>query len=908
MAVWALLSISQTVMAADDVYLLSAENVNGSGGSYDTNQNDSKNHPMELESGDTYKIKIGSNSAAEFYFRVSVGSSSEYQLYPSTDSELLSITEEGKAISAISASTSGSGAWKVSFDKNTYEYITIHVVIKGETKVWIDGKKKSSGTVTPPTPSGKNPIENRQYSEGYYLVGNFFNFDGGTINYNDAVFKFEQQKDDKEGNAVYMTKIPATLTARAQVMSVDATGKANAVYGPGSVLAINNSSLPVGADNQTATTGIQNLISSTKITDGTNYWDMTTRRTTRNGVGQDGSYAYYITVDKATGKPIKWEIKYTDLTRVAFLLSTNALGSALTVENTRKKNIFESENDKPQANFNSGKYFGSLYMDKGDEYYGVSNDLSTNRGLSSSYGYGAIENDIDRPTYNKLFLFGNGGLDITQSANTQGAANWGTFKCPTESGVYVLEFNTCKGDNDVEVAHGGTGAEFYKRSDREIIKSLSMVGPAILGTTTGDEWNWDSTVADMDFDVSENCYKLTIATTEDNKNKPFRFVGNHTQKINWFENGTNPEDKAASYPYDETNPVGHKASPSDPNEVSYTQNGLNENTDDNVNIIWNRPAGTWTVRFYIYTYSQNGNDPSFRYFYTISENRDLELRDFKDVVYKSETNVRKIWKRGKYQYFRTWSDNTAWKRPENVDVFVVSNVTAADASKTVEFELTKINDIEAYKDVIPAKTGVILALKEDTAVPGSEIHKRKSLTSYNTLVIPLEEATDKTLSYNGTNWLEECVEAKNIPTEEGDKVNYLFGFYHAIHGLGLDNETDKKNYNQNDYLLGFWISNGKGLTYANSSYLPIKKAIAEKLNLGTSNDFSALQNQSASAKKIPALFFDFGAVDNDVTGIQGVVESKTVLDGKYYTLSGQQVEHPTVGGIYIHNGKKYVIK
>ena len=243
-----------------------------------------------------------------------------------------------------------------------------------------------------------------------------------------------------------------------------------------------------------------------------------------------------------------------------------------------------------------------------------------------------------------------------------------------------------------------------------------------------------------------------------------------------------------------------------------------------------------------------------------------------------------------------------------MDVFVVSEVTAADANNHVGFKLKNINNFDTSEDVIPAYTGVILALKEDIKVPGAVFHKRKSLITYNTLVIPLEEATNKKLKYTGDNRLEECVIAKNIPTADEENVNYLFGFYHAIHGLGLDNAIDKQGYNQNDYLLGFWISNGKGLTYANSSYLPIKKAIAEKLNLGTSNDFSALQNQSGSAKKIPALFFDFGAVDNDVTGIQGVVESKTVLDGKYYTLSGQQVEHPTVGGIYIHNGKKYVIK
>ena len=903
MAVWALLSISQTVRAANDVYLMTAESINGAGGSYDI----PSNHKMDLESGDTYKIKIESNSADEFYFRVGVNSSPQKQFYPSMNGEQLSITEEGSTISAKTANNSGSGAWKVSFDKNTYEYITIHVVISGQTKVWVDGKKKGSGTVTPPTPL-TNPIANRKYSEGYYLVGNFFNFDGDTINYKDAVFKFKQQKDDAEGNAVYLIEIPATLTARAQVMSVDATGTPVAVYGPGEVLAINNSTLPVGTDNQTATTGIQNLKSSTEIKDdGTNYWNMTTRRTQYEGVGQDGSYKYYITVDKATGEPSKWEIKYTDLKRVAFLLSTNPLSSTLTVGSTRAKNTFESESDKPQANFNSGKYFGSLYMDKDDEYYGVSNDLRGNESKRNySYGYGAIENEIDRPTYNKLFLFGNGGLDVTNSENTKAAANWGTFKCPTKSGVYVLEFNTNKGNNDVEKNHGGTGAEIRK-ADFEVIKSLSMVGPAIPGTTTGNEWDWASTVADMDFDVSENCYKLTIATTEENTNQVFRFVGNHTQAINWFENSNvDQSEKAAEYNNDGTYGIGHTASLSDPNEFSYTQNGLDEkdkSNDDNFNIIWNRPAGTWTVRFHIYTYSQNGNDPSFRYFYTISENRDLELRDFKNVVYKSEENVRQILNRGNYQYFRTWSDNKAWKRPKNVDVFVVSNVTAADKTHNVGFELKNINNFDKSEDVIPANTGVILALKEDTDVPGAVFHKRKSLITYNTLVIPLEEATHKDLSYTKTNLLVPCVKAKNIPTEEGEKVNYLFGFYHANHGLGVT------SFESNQFLLGFWISNGNGKFYANSCYLQIAKTTAEKLNLGTSNNtFGNIPTNSQGVKLVPALLCDFANIDSDVTGIKDVVNNGKLSDGKYYTLSGQQVEHPTAGGIYIHNGKKYIVK
>lgn len=868
---------------------------------------DNTDYPFATTDNVTYTCTL-SGQSGKLYFKPRSSADKTWLAPGDTDAK---ITTE------YQSTTAGNGAWileEASSDK-TY---TITLDCSKASAPQIKYSEQGSGGVTPPTPPtpSTNPIANRKYSEGYYLVGNFFNFDGDTINYKDAVFKFKQQKDDAEGNAVYMLEIPATLTARAQVMSVDATRTPVAVYGPGEVLAINNSTLPVGTDNQTATTGIKDLKSNIKIEDGTNYWDMTTRRTQKDGVGQDGSYKYYITVDKATGEPSKWEIKYTDLKRVAFLLSTNPLSSALTVGSTRAKNTFEGENDKRNANFVSGKYFGSLYMDKDDEYYGVSNDLASNECMSKySYGYGAIANDIDRPTYNKLFLFGNGGLDVTQSKNTKAAANWGTFKCPTESGVYVLEFNTNKGDNTaISPAHGGTGAEIQKKDNRKAITSLSMVGPAIPGTTTGNKWDWASPVANMDFDVSENCYKLTIATTEENRNQVFRFVGNHTQEINWFENSNvDQSEMAAKYNDDGTFGIGHTASPSDPNEVSYTQDGLNKNdksNDDKLNILWNRPAGTWTVRFHIYTYLI-GDNPSFRYFYTINKNSNLELRDFKDVVYMSEENVRNIKNRGVYQYFRTWSDDTAWKRPKNVDVFVVSEVTAADANNHVGFKLKNINNFDSSEDVIPAKTGVILALKENVEVPGAVFHKRKSLITYNTLDIQLEQAKNKDLSYTGegkTNLLVRCIGAKNIPTEDKENVNYLFGFYHAIHGLGLDNATYKQDYNQNDYLLGFWISNGKGLTYANSSYLPIKKEIAEKLNLGTRNDFDALQNQSGSAKKIPALFFDFGAVDNDVTGIQGVVESKTVLDGKYYTLSGQQVEHPTAGGIYIHNGKKYVIK
>ena len=100
----------------------------------------------------------------------------------------------------------------------TYDYVNNQIKYDAPESGGTTGGGGTGGTTV------TNPLSGRVYSEGYYLVGNFFNFDGDTINYKDAVFKFKQQEDDKDGNAVYMLEIPATLTARAQVMSVDAAG------------------------------------------------------------------------------------------------------------------------------------------------------------------------------------------------------------------------------------------------------------------------------------------------------------------------------------------------------------------------------------------------------------------------------------------------------------------------------------------------------------------------------------------------------------------------------------------------------------------------------------------------------------------------------------------------------------
>ena len=754
-----------------------------------------------------------------------------------------------------------------------------------------------------------NSLSGRVYTQGYYLAGNFFNFSGDKVTYDDAVFKFQQQKDDAEGNAVYKVEIPASLTAHAQVMSVDAFGKPQKVYGPGHFCSI-TSNYP-GTDK---TTGSENLTGSTTFDEGNNnYWDIQTRNQSATQYS-DGMYEVYITVDK-TGDPTKWEFKHIGNRRVAFFISDAKDATAMPVYDRYKK-----DNDQF-----SNKFFASVNLSAEHSYYVISNYVmdkqyvdKTNTSqyiekLSSQYGAHYPDGQVvSCPTTNKLFLLGNGGYPVeTQGRHNEFSPNEEPMKpAQTQQGSLVIEYNCSNGDDTEakKAEHLGIRGQVIIRGERTRLTSVSLVGDAIPGTVKADgTWDYASTAADMTYDETEKCYKVTLVTTVANDGKgKFRFVGNHTKDINWHEDSDTDASMKAKVDYN-GNGEGHAATPYDPNKVNYTEKGSEVNPGEEWNIIWNRPAGRWTVRLYFYTYS-DGNDPKTDYYYTISENRELELRDFEDVVYKSKDNKRNILLRGDYKYFRIWSAVKAWKISKDVDIFVV-NEMKKDGKGVVTFSLKKISADPTGKDnVIPANTGVILATKKTAAEieGGAVVHERASLTSYNTMVIPMEEYSPNEASadYEGKNLLKPLITAQVVPTvedtEKGKTYNYLFGFYNAKKGLGVTT-----GYEDNDFLLGFWMSNGTGAFYNNSAYLPIAEADAKKMKLGVSyNDF----DPNTGEKNVPAVFFDFANADG-TTGIDEVVNTTVKNnDGKYYTLSGQQVEKPTAGGIYIHNGKKFVVR
>lgn len=161
-------------MKAADVYLLTAQTINGTGGNYEVPSNH-KLAPNTSYGDKVYSLKITSMPETGFWFRIGV-SGWEKQMQPEVNDAPLTINEEGTQNPTsyyISNGCYGSdNAWKVSYTASEYEYLTVNVdITEGETvrRVWIEGKKTSAGGSGEPVVRSATDIE-----PGYYLVGNFF--------------------------------------------------------------------------------------------------------------------------------------------------------------------------------------------------------------------------------------------------------------------------------------------------------------------------------------------------------------------------------------------------------------------------------------------------------------------------------------------------------------------------------------------------------------------------------------------------------------------------------------------------------------------------------------------------------------------------------------------------------------
>lgn len=761
------------------------------------------------------------------------------------------------------------------------------------------------------------------YEAGFYLVGDFMsqyndktiNPGGdtpGKINYDRLYFKFEEQKDGS-----YKIDIPACLTAKMQILGVSVDGVPR-VFGPSTKVELYGSK-----DTGTANPETNGSLGGTakdllKVVDNTTvdnyYWNLKTRND--EGIDDDGLYEISFKYDSENKTPTVWTIKHDALKRVAYLLSDAKGATAQPVYVTRKKIGSELRDD----NLYSNECKAALHFNGQNGYYVLSyivsdmNNEQKTQALKANDGIHATKSVNDNSgTHDKLFFLGNGGYDWSTSNNhNKVRANLKPFKMNLK-GTKVITYNPNQGFYELakeDGSYGMTGE--IKINNSGVVDypdTISMVGPAIPSTTTTvdgtTKWLWDATAGDMIYDESDRCYKLVLNTSAESFNKTFRFAGDHDITMNWFEDATPANDK---YPK-ETNVEGTSdATVEDPNYVDYTSVCTEETIDHNQDIIWNRGAGLWTVRFYIDV--DNTDKRTFRYTITgahkiyipVTAHMGKLLRTYTSAVDVVPVDANVL----------IYAAQSYTKNKEN-------NTGSGDETGTVKLYRLKF---------IPANQGVVLYSPNSPLDDG---------TPTKLEVVPAYSATVKRYSSDTFDYVEGWADSQakesiwaNVHTSEkwnnylvpvltdtqitqffiDDQNNWTgrnFAFtrysktFTGQKNNVLEDDDTNADTSKRDY---FSFFRAAGTVKASYSYLMLPRTIME----GNGQILDQSQDDKPVFSKSMVWFEGIDApMDNETTGISELKNHVSNTDAAYYTLQGVKVAKP-VKGIYIHQGKKVIVK
>lgn len=912
-------------MKAADVYLLTAEKINGIVGKYEVPSNHQL-APNTSYGSNVYSLKITSMPETGFWFRIGVSGGGN-QMQPKVNGDQLTINEEGTqnptSYSIESGCDGSSNAWKVSYTAGEYEYLTVNVdITDGSThRVWIEGKKTSAEGSGEPVVWSATDVE-----PGYYLVGNFFSpynkggeynpgGDGKTIDYEKHVyFKFEEQKDKS-----YAFSIPACLTAHAQILAVDEYDN-KMVYGPGEVFNLhgakdNASALPLtneAVGTICGTTAAKKLLGSETLAENGNYWDLVTRN---DGVtDDDGMYTFSFTLDK-DGNPSDWQVKHDATRCVTYLIGNMKGATAQPLYDKRKsggnEGAFDNDIETP------------LYFDGENSYWAINfivNTVTTQEILdqakkatpdihaTKSVGDGS-------GTHDKLFFLGNGGYPYSNSDKHDKV--WTNQKPFTLHlhGIKIIQYNPTRGDNGLSAQDGsyGLSGSIYvnggnDKADFHITK-MSMIGDAVEGTydaATGD-WKYTSTAGDMEYDANEHCFSLTISTIDEKYATPhyFRFVANHDADQNWGETDGNISSNTgfARHPYDAADNGNHSCMADDPNDVQFRktaredEEGFGSTTPNKKDILWNRPAGIWRIKFYP-ELDKDGKDVSY---YTISGTKVVKM-PFTYCVGK---------------FIRTYSNSVAMEpAKDNVKVYAAYKYGKPGNAKDPQSQGTVYLRQLKY---IPANMGVVLVgeVPADGYKDGAKVdfylkEKTEDLLPDNNYEALWTKADD----YAGQEWnnyLKPTViaidELGNADTDADGKILHRF--------FGLANFHSTKYYKENqtgDDYIGFFRLTPNGRSDANKAYLSIPANKTVDGGVGATFGFIDFNGQflgnetddpkNPSLAKM-AIVFDDEDDGGSTTTVTEVKPNSTDDNASFYTLQGVKVSRP-VKGVYIHNGKKFI--
>lgn len=959
MAVWALLSISQTVKAVDFCIMGTFD-----GGNRDTwTKLDGKS--MDLVGNNQYSQTYQCTKAGEYRFRfIGVGwkgemcpDQSSYDLtqaspnckvyYNDQDGKKNNYfyvnMESGKTYTftfddsseknrTVACKVSGSevvtkvikllngsseligsnGRYSLDLSSETSKDATITLTIDGEPYGLAAAKTISAVGITPDiaftegasevltlktgfvytlivAEDGKMKVVARQRGAAdgsYYLVGNFFNEDGENINYVKKYFRFINNKGD--GNLYF--DIPASLTVKAQVYGAD--GKC---YGPkdNKEIGINK---PASTDDVTA--------KGEMVAGEGNYWSFTDRGFVDNKK-QVGIYRVTIKVDEETGVPSTWNITYDNTKRMAYFL----VDPDDDIDAVAQPCYTDYLPNKEPHNRWSNKFFGNIYLEAGQHCFVVGNIKE------KSY-----DNDPEKPrnTTTKLYLQGNGGLDPTEAVAdserdkyTKVYPNKAGF-CYDETKSMVLEYNPSKGHDSYLINEiGGEILNAKTQITEDPITSVQIVGNGVV-----DSWELKD-AKDMHYNKILDCWEYSFRTEkEESVDNKFRFIANKDWKYNWGEESLNKEDWAR--PYTDTDPAnGHEASLKDPNELGFTKVGTAKNRNGEgtfADMYFNRPAGDWTIRLYIRTIlDETGDDYKAIYAYTITGS--------------ASNKVILTYCNG--QFIRTYSNNKAMN-PDNDNVKIYEVYRYDKPEGTVDNIYAKGTVHLRRLNYIPANVGVVLigVAPEGTYSENDQLAFSLLERTENPVIAPNDSCS---LWMNAETYIQRGDKWNNYLVPTVQAVNNLGNAYVDKSGnityryFGLSNYYRTKHHHslgtadtQPDYL-GFFRLTSNGKSGANKAYLSIPTNAEVGNKVGATYGYIDFNGQLLENKfhdqyeaETPAKFanmamiFDDLIEGNETTGIKEL-ETEVLNDNKYYNLQGIEVAYP-VKGIYIHNGKKVIVK
>lgn len=436
------------IVQADDVYLLTRQNINGITGDYDTPPIERK---FAHSSGTVYTFTITSMPTTGFWFRIGVDGWNN-NMQPYNDGDALNINGDSYTISKDCYGKDK--AWKVSYTEGEYKSLTITVDISTSNRyVKITGVKSSSGGGGSSTTT---------CAPGLYINGEKYGKTGDQY-----IYKLQRSSDkqyyislnaingaDWSGVQSYETGqgmnnyTISTIGQTFHLVYVDANGNETAYYPPSANgYGLSGTDLNVGSSKTQS-------FSTTASSD----WKIGTLKNSSEPNG--GIYNFYVNTD-VNGVPQKWYYEPDETRIVAYEVNQST--------NTTDAYLYGRRANTTAAYFKN--FFGMVSFVK-DGYLTY---------LFGGKTYGRRKNSTS--TY-----------DQDVAADSPNALQFSRDHLDT--GIYTTEFNP---DRDYIISGD-------KKPTRIFIIG-SAINPELGDTYT----TWDpSNAVEMTYNSEEGCYKTTI--------------------------------------------------------------------------------------------------------------------------------------------------------------------------------------------------------------------------------------------------------------------------------------------------------------------------------------------------------------------------------------------------------------